>query len=220
MPFKTALENLPQQSLLDASAINNYYSSVGIQTLSPSQIRRLKKGHNVRVKLGTAHNIHLSPEQIKKLHAAAKKGKAITVIFDPIQIQNHGSGVFGNISGKGCKGKGVVSDVLHTAGNVSKSIGLGVARKHTPAAKKRTVKKGKGFLGELGNIAKTGALSIAQQGIDAGANYLNNKVNGMGAVAHRRIVGRRNTGKKKGHGGGGIGCCGNGGALYPAGYTP
>ena len=195
MPFKTALENLPQQSLLDASAINNYYSSVGIQTLSPSQIRRLKKGHNVRVKLGTAHNIHLSPEQIKKLHAAAKKGKAITVIFDPIQIQNHGSGVFGNISGKG-----VVSDVLHTAGNVSKSIGLGVARKHTPAAKKRTVKKGKGFLGELGNIAKTGALSIAQQGIDAGANYLNNKVNGMGAVAHRRIVGRRNTGKKKGHG--------------------
>ena len=43
MPFKTALENLPQQSLLDASAINNYYSSVGIQSLSPSQIRRLKK---------------------------------------------------------------------------------------------------------------------------------------------------------------------------------
>jgi hypothetical protein len=212
MPFKTALENLPQQSLLDASAINNYYSSVGIQTLSPSQIRRLKKGHNVRVKLGTAHNIHLSPEQIKKLHAAAKKGKAITVIFDPIQIQNHGSGVFGNISGKG-----VVSDVLHTAGNVSKSIGLGVARKHTPAAKKRTVKKGKGFLGDLGNIAKTGALSVAQQGIEAGANYLNNKVNGMGAVAHRRIVGRRNTGKKKGHGGSGSGI---GAALYPAGYTP
>ncbi len=52
------------------------YSSVGIQSLSPSQIRRLKKGHNVSVKLGTAHNIHLSPEQIKKLHAAAKKGKA------------------------------------------------------------------------------------------------------------------------------------------------
>ena len=114
MPFKTALENMPQSSLLDASVINNYYSSVGIQALSPSQIRRLKKGHNVRVKLGTAHNIHLSPEQIKKLHAAAKKGKAITVVFDPIQIQNHWSSVFGNISGKcgdkGCKGKGVVSD--------------------------------------------------------------------------------------------------------------
>ena len=219
MPFKTALENMPQPSLLDASAINNYYSSVGIQSLSPSQIRRLKKGHNVRVKLGTAHNIHLSPDQIKKLHAAAKKGKAITVVFDPIQIQNHGSGVFGNISGKcgskGCKGKGVVSDVFHTAGNVSKAIGLGVARKHTSAPKKRGIKKGKGFLGELGNIAKTGALSVAQQGIDTGASYLNNKINGMGVVPHRRIVGRRSVNKKKSHGGSGCG-----GSLYPAGYTP
>ncbi len=90
MPFKTALENMPQPSLLDASALNSYYSSVWIQSLSPSERRRLKKGHHVRVKLGTAHNIHLSPEQIKNLHAAAKKGKAITVVFDPIQIQNHG----------------------------------------------------------------------------------------------------------------------------------
>ena len=217
MPFKTALENLPQQSLLDASAINNYYSSVGIQKLSPSQIRRLKKGHNVRVKLGTAHNIHLSPEQIKKLHAAAKKGKAITVIFDPIQIQNHGTGVFGNISTQSkCCGKGVVSDALQLASNISEKVGLGVARKHTTAPKKRTIKKGKGFLGELGNIAKTGALSIAQQGIDAGASYLNNKINGTGAVSHRRIVGRRSVNKKKSHGGSGC----SGAALYPSGYTP
>ena len=215
MPFKTALENMPQSSLLDASVINNYYSSVGIQSLSPSQIRRLKKGHNVRVKLGTAHNIHLSPEQIKKLHAAAKKGKAITVVFDPIQIQNHGSGVFGNISTKSkAKGKGVVSDVLHTAGNVSKSVGLGVARKHTTTPKKRSVRKGKGFFGDLGNIAKNAALSVAQQGIDTGASYLNNKVNAMGgALKRHRIVGRKVAHKKKSFGG-------SGGALYPAGVMP
>ena len=217
MPFKTALENMPQTSLLDASAINNYYSSVGIQSLSPSQIRRLKKGHNVRVKLGTAHNIHLSPEQIKKLHAAAKKGKAITVVFDPIQIQNHGSGVFGNISTKSkAKGKGVVSDVLHTAGNVSKSVGFGVARKHTITPKKRLVRKGKGFFGDLGNIAKNAALSVAQQGIDTGASYLNNKVNAMGgALKRHRIVGRKVAHKKKSFGG-----SGSGGALYPAGVVP
>ena len=215
MPFKTALENMPQSSLLDASVINNYYSSVGIQALSPSQIRRLKKGHNVRVKLGTAHNIHLSPEQIKKLHAAAKKGKAITVVFDPIQIQNHGSGVFGNISTKSkAKGKGVVSDVLHTAGNVSKSVGLGVARKHTITPKKRLVRKGKGFFGDLGNIAKNAALSVAQQGIDTGASYLNNKVNAMGgALKRHRIVGRKVAHKKKSFGG-------SGGVLYPAGVVP
>ncbi len=72
MPFRTVLENMPQPSLLDASTNNN---SVGIQSISPLQIRRLKKDHNVYVKLGITHNIHLSPEQIKKLHAAAKKGK-------------------------------------------------------------------------------------------------------------------------------------------------
>ena len=223
MAFKTVLENMQEQPLLDATAINNYYSKAGIQALSTSQIRRLKKGHNVRVKLGTAHYIHLSPEQIKKLHAAAKKGKAITVVFDPIQIQNHGSGVFGNISGK-C-GKGIVSDVLHTTGNVAKSIGLCIARKHTPAAKKRKSKKtGQGLFGELGNIAKTGAMAMAQQGIETGANYLNSKINGTGAISHRRIVGRKATNKKKTHGGSGIGCsgngCGKGGALYPSGFTP
>ena len=65
---------------------------------------------------------------------------------------------------------------------------------------------------------------MAQQGIETGANYLNNKVNGMGAVSHRRIVGRKAVDKKKSHGGSGIGCCGKGcgkgGALYPSGFTP
>ncbi len=59
---------------------------------------------------------------------------------------------------------------------------------------------------------------MAQQGIDTGANYLNNKINGMGAVSHRRIVGRRSVNKKKSFGG--SGCGGKGGSLYPAGYTP
>ena len=60
------------------------------------------------------------------------------------------------------------------------------------------MRKGKGFLGKMGNIAKTGALSVAQQEIDAGENYLNSKVNGMGgALKHRRIVGRKVANKKK-----------------------
>ena len=195
------------------------YHEVGISKLSSGQLSRLRNGHKVRVKIGDAHKINVSQEQLKKLNSAHKKGKAYTILFDPYQVEKHGEGIYGNISTKSkCCGKGVVSDVLHTAGNVSKAVGLGVARKHTPAAKKRGIKKGKGFLGELGNIAKTGALSVAQQGIDTGASYLNNKITGMGAVAHRRIVGRRSVNKKKSHGGsGGSGC---GGALYPAGYAP
>jgi hypothetical protein len=192
------------------------YHEVGIAKLSSGQLSRLRNGHKVRVKMGDAHKINVSQEQLKKLNSAHKKGKAYTILFDPYQVEKHGAGIYGNISTKSkCCGKGVVSDVFHTAGDVSKAVGLGVARKHTAAPKKRGIKKGKGFLGDLGNIAKTGALSVAQQGIDTGANYLNNKINGMGAVSHRRIVGRRSVNKKKSHGGSGCG-----GALYPAGYTP
>lgn len=201
------------------------YCEVGIAKLSPAQISRLRNGHKTRIKKGDCHKVHLSQEQLKKLNSAHKKGKAYTVLFDPYQIEKHCCGVYGNIcaKGKGCKssaGEGVVSDVFNTAGNVSKAIGLGCARKHTTAPKKRITKRGKGLLGDLGNIAKTGAISIAQQGINAGTNYINDKItdkiNGMGAVAHRRIVGRRVINKKKSHGGSGSGC---GGALYPSGYS-
>jgi hypothetical protein len=53
--------------------------------------------------------------------------------------------------------------------------------------------------------------------MDAGTTYLNNKINGTGAVPHRRIVGRRSINKKKTRGGSGSGI---GGALYPSGYPP
>jgi hypothetical protein len=198
------------------------YHTVGIEKLSENQLSRLRNGHPVRLKLGNHHNIHLSIQQLKKLNSASKRGKASTVTFDPYQKEAHGSGVFGDIckkcKGKGC-GEGLVSDVLLTSGNVTKTIGLGVARKHVVEKKRRTRKfKGRGFLGDLGNIAKTGALNIAQQGIDAGASYLNNKVSGMGVVQKtRRIVGRRVVQKKKTHGGSGEGC--SGGALFPAGIS-
>lgn len=193
------------------------YQEVGIAKLSPAQVSRLRNGHKVRIKMGNAHQIYLSKEQLKKLNSAHKKGKAYTVLFDPYQIEKHSNGEYGNISIKSKKskkstGEGLVSDVLHTAGNVSKSIGLGVARKHTTAPKKRITKKGKGLFGDLGNIAKTGAISIAQQGMNAVNDKINDKINGMGAVAHRRIVGRRVINKKKSHGG-------SGGALYPAGVS-
>jgi hypothetical protein len=201
------------------------YHEVGIAKLSPAQISRLRNGHKTRIKKGDCHKVHLSQEQLKKLNSAHKKGKAYTVLFDPYQIEKHCCGVYGNISAKGksCKksaGQGVVSDAFNTAGNITKVIGLGCARKHTTAPKKRITKKGKGLLGDLGNIAKQGAISIAQQGINAGTNYINDKItdkiNGMGA-AHRRKVGRRVVDKKKTHGGSGSGC---GGALYPAGFAP
>ena len=186
------------------------YHEVGIAKLSKAQLSRLRNGHKVRVKMGDSHKINVSQEQLKKLNSAHKKGKAYTILFDPYQVEKHGAGIYGNISIKSKSGKGVVSDALQLASNVSEKVGLGVARKHTAAKPKirKTKKSGKGFLGDLGNIAKTGALSIAQQGIDAGTNYLNNKINNIGgALKLRGVVGRKKKSRK-------------GGALYPAGYAP
>ena len=44
------------------------YKTVGIEKLSENQLCRLRNGHSVRVKLGSHHNIHLSVQQLKKLH--------------------------------------------------------------------------------------------------------------------------------------------------------
>lgn len=78
------------------------YYKVGISQLSPNQLSRLRNGHPVRVKLGSAHHIHLSAPQMKKLHASHKKGSRYTVIFDPHQAHQHASGLMGDIA-KGVK---------------------------------------------------------------------------------------------------------------------
>jgi hypothetical protein len=74
------------------------YEKIGIDTLSPSQVKNLIKGKAVRVKVGNSHYIHLSLEQLKKLNKAFKHGKAITIQFDPYQQEQHGAGLFGDIS--------------------------------------------------------------------------------------------------------------------------
>ena len=49
------------------------YSKTNIGKLSKAQISKLLKGHRVRVKSGTGHEISLSKEQHKKLTRAHKK---------------------------------------------------------------------------------------------------------------------------------------------------
>ena len=52
---------------------------VGIQQLSPAQLRKLEMGHPVRAKLGSAHIVKVSPADAKKLMSAQKKGSAATI---------------------------------------------------------------------------------------------------------------------------------------------
>jgi transcription elongation factor Elf1 len=73
------------------------YHPASIAQLSQSQISKALNGHPVRVSAGSNHEIHVSPEQLKKIAKAHMKGKASTITLDPYQIQNHmhllGSGV-------------------------------------------------------------------------------------------------------------------------------
>jgi len=65
------------------------YLESGIEKLSPTQVSKLLNGHGVRVKHGSAHKVHLSSQQHKKLQKAHAKGKATTMMFDPFQMQSH-----------------------------------------------------------------------------------------------------------------------------------
>lgn len=232
------------------------YQEVGIQKLSDNQLSKLRNGHPVRIKVGSTHKVALSPQQLKKLYQAHKKGSATTIQFDPYQLECHGSGILGDIgkkakafiqkyklqdivnpvinrvkteSHKGVsklsnfahskinelqpveQGEGLIGDVLGVLGTVAKTAGFGV-RKHTTAPMKKRGRKGKGLITDL---AKTAAKSVATKGIELGADYLKDKVSGMGyksITSHRRIAGRKaTTMRKRLHGG-------TGGSLYPAGY--
>ena len=52
---------------------------VGIQQLSPAQLRKFEMGHPVRAKLGSAHVVKVSEKDVKKLMSAQKKGAAATI---------------------------------------------------------------------------------------------------------------------------------------------
>jgi hypothetical protein len=76
------------------------YHSTGVGKLSESQKSKLRNGHPVRIKKGSANNLHLTDAQIKKLESAHKKGAAYTITFHPEQEEKHGSGLFGDIPTK------------------------------------------------------------------------------------------------------------------------
>jgi hypothetical protein len=94
-----------------------------------------------------------------------------------------GSGLFGGIlSGAaglsdliGGPGSREASQVLNTLGGVSNAFGLGM--------KKRRIKRGKGFFGDLAkNIAKNAALGI----VDTATGYAKDKISGMGMKRQKK----------------------------------
>ena len=163
------------------------YHPVGVSKLSENQKSRLRNGHPVRIKKGTANKLHLTQEQIKKLESAHKRGAAYTIQLNPEQSQKHGAGFFGDIATRvkklankhkdiinpviqaiksaGHKGLKKVSTSLHNKINdVPELTGEGVKKRR----RGRPSKKGKGFIGDLlgmvnptiGTVAKTVGLGV------------------------------------------------------------
>ena len=199
-------------------------------------IQQLKKLHSASKK-GSALTVSFDPYQ-KEAHGSgllgdiAKKAKAfiqkhkLQDMVNPIisgakkrahagvnYLSNRAKSKIDEI--QEIEGEGIIGDIFSTIGSIANATGAGIAyKKNTPVvSRKRKVlkKKGKGIFGD---IAKNVAKSVATKGIELGANFLQDKVQGMGLKG--RVVGRRPitkaTNKKKSHGG-------SGGALYPGGYS-
>jgi hypothetical protein len=106
---------------------------VSIAKLSPTQIRKMKQGKPFRITSGTATKIYLNDLQYKGFVKNAKTGKSYTIIHET-GIQ--GAGILGDLAGF----------VHPAAGLLAKAVGLGMRKPRQP-------KRGKGFLGDIANMA-------------------------------------------------------------------
>ena len=214
-------------------------------------VQQLKKLHRASKK-GSASTITFDPYQLEAhgsgiLGNIGKKAKAFVQKY---KLQNIVNPLINRVKHEGHKGvsklshyahskineihpieegEGFLGDVLGVLGNVAKTAGFGVARKHHSIHKKPATRpqgrtrKGKGIITDL---AKTAAKSVANKGIEMGADYLKDKISGMGNkhfTKVRRIIGRKAPVKKTGGrmsaiSGGAMYPAGYGGAMYPAGY--
>jgi len=99
------------------------YNPVGVSKLSENQKSRLRNGHPVRIKKGTANKLHLTQEQIKKLESAARRGAGYTVQLNPEQAQKHGAGLFGDIATRVKKLANQHKDIINPVIKAIKSAG-------------------------------------------------------------------------------------------------
>ena len=201
------------------------YYRISIDKLSPNQLSRLRNGHPVRVKHGSSHHIHLTASQIKKFSSASRKGKSVTVTFDPHQAEQHASGLMGDIA-KGVKAafhrhKHLLNPVIRVAKGYAHR---GVAKASKYAHEKiedfpefqqghgiKKHYKGKGVFGGVFNGAAGLSNLIGGPGSDEASKVLS----GIGGVANAFGLGLKHHHKKhhhKKHAG-----KQHAGALYPSG---
>lgn len=123
------------------------------------------------------------------------------------------------------QGEGILGDVIGfvnpTAGTIARTLGLGM--------KKR---RGAGIMDVAAQLAKNAVKGLAKKGVETGANYLTNKIEGMGMTKRKRKISEKqlanlaagrakrqmNIMNNKKIGSGRSRKKISGAALYPAGY--
>jgi len=88
------------------------YNPIPVQELSARQISKLLNGHVVSVKPNpnSRHAVLASPEQVKKMRRAYKKGSGMRMQLDPYQMEIHrGSGFFSDMVQKALP---IVKDIV------------------------------------------------------------------------------------------------------------
>lgn len=101
------------------------YYPTKVSELSENQMKNLLSGRGVRVKSGNSHILHLSEQQLKKLERASKKGKGLTINFDPFQAMQHKQLKQGGALGKAFKnlGKATKQDFGKLSSSAKKELG-------------------------------------------------------------------------------------------------
>jgi hypothetical protein len=197
---------------------------VNIQKLSPTQLRKMRKGLPFRITAGSDTSIFLNDLQFKGFKRNTKNGKSYTIVYEGVK---EGSGILGAVlSGAaglsdliGGPGSREASQVLGTIGGISNAIGLGMKKP----------KKGKGLLGDIAKeLAINMAKSAGKFAIDKGADYAKGKIEGLGMLRKaspkqlaslakaRSMIGMKKKAKKTGAGRSRKKIYGS--ALYPGGY--
>jgi hypothetical protein len=197
---------------------------VNIKKLSPTQLRKMRKGLPFRITAGSDTSIFLNDLQFKGFKRNTKNGKSYTIVYEGVK---EGSGILGAVlSGAaglsdliGGPGSREASQVLGTIGGISNAIGLGMKKQ----------KKGKGLLGDMAKeLAINMAKSAGKFAIDKGADYAKGKIEGLGMLRKaspkqlaalakaRSMIGMKKKAKKTGAGRSRKKIYGS--ALYPGGY--
>ena len=171
------------------------YFRISIDKLSPNQLSRLRNGHPVRVKHGSSHHIDLTAAQIKKFTSASRKGKAVTVTFDPHQAEQHASGLMGDIA-KGVKAafhrhKHLLNPVIKAAkGYAHKGVARATKYAHEKIDSFPEFQQGHGIMGDL---------------VSSGANHLGEAAfHTAFNTSHPYMNMRKGKGIKKHHKGKGL----------------